>query len=89
MTVSTTANPSFGANALKSIRFDEIRLAQIEAPGQPASAVPFTVSYPAGTTQATFVIRRTAAGALLTQMTVTDDCGTWPTFVGAGPTAGW
>jgi hypothetical protein len=87
--VTATSNPSFAGNAIKSIRFDELRLAQIEAPGQPASTVPFTASYPAGTTQAIFVIKRTAAGSLMARMTVTDDCGTWPTFIGAGPEAGW
>jgi hypothetical protein len=87
--VRTTANPSFGANALESIRFDELRLAQIEPPGQPASTMPFTLSYPAGAAQATFLIRRTAAGSLMARFTVTDECGSWPTFVGAGPGAGW
>jgi hypothetical protein len=90
VTVTTTSNPSFGAHALTSIRFDELRRAEIEAPGQPAtSAVPLTLTVPAGATQATFVIRRTAAGELMARFTVTDSCGAWPTFVGAGPDAGW
>ncbi len=89
MTVSTTSNPSFGANALKSVRFDELRLAEVEASGEKSSVVPLTLNYAAGTTQASFVLHRTASGSLMARFSVTDDCGTWPTFVGAGPGAGW
>ena len=89
VTISTTSHAGFGANALRSIRFDQLTLASVQAAGQPPSAVPFTVTPPAGTTQASFTIRRTGPGALMARIIVTDNCGTWPTFVGAGPTAGW
>jgi hypothetical protein len=33
-------------------------------------------------------VRRPASGQAATvELTVTDGCGTWPTFVGGGPTA--
>jgi len=89
VTVSTTSNQGFGANPLHSIRFDQLRLAQIVLPGQTVSTVPFTLTAPAGATQASFVIRRTGPGQLMTRFTVTDGCGSWPTFVGAGSHAGW
>ena len=159
VTISTTTNPGFPTNTLKSIQFHETRASTVEAPGAPASAAPLTITYPSGTTQATFtarrsgtgailvrftvndgcgdlglvhrqrlgdrvlggdaatrsaplgersgtvpltlgsyppgttqvsfILRRTTAGALLARFTVADDCGTWPTFVGAGPATGW
>jgi hypothetical protein len=57
--------------------------------GQLAGTVPFTVTLPVGATQTSFLVRRTAPGPLMARMTVTDTCGAWPTFVGAGPDAGW
>ena len=89
VTVSVTSNQSSGTNTLKSVQFDEIRLAQVTVPGQPASTVPFAVTYPTGTTNGSFVVKRLTAGSLMIRLTVTDACGAWPTFVGAGPDAGW
>jgi hypothetical protein len=89
VTVSTSLNPGQSTNTLRTIQFDETRLAVLEVPGRPTGPAPFTVTYPNGTTQASFVIQRTSPGSLLTRFTVTDDCGPWPTFVGAGPSAGW
>jgi hypothetical protein len=36
---------------------------------------------------ASFVVRRTAPGAVTLPLTITDGCGDWPTFVGGGPNA--
>ena len=53
-----------------------------------AQTVPFTVTYPPGTTQATFYVARLTAGQTSTvSLVATDGCGDWPTFVGGGPSA--
>jgi hypothetical protein len=45
---------------------------------------PFTAT--PGTSQATFTVRRAAAGGqVMVPMIVTDACGTWSTFIGSGP----
>jgi glucose/arabinose dehydrogenase len=89
VTVGTTSNPGSAANTLKSIHFDETRRAVLAVPQYPVGPAPFTSTYVPGTNHTTFAINRTAPGALLVRFTVTDDCGSWPTFIGAGPTAGW
>ncbi|MCC7372776.1 MAG: PQQ-dependent sugar dehydrogenase [Chloroflexi bacterium] len=89
VTVSTSSHPGFATNTLKSIQFQQATRAAYEIPGQPAGAGPYTVTYPNGTTQTTFVVQRTAAGAAMARFTVTDDCGSWPTFVGSGGSGGW
>ncbi|MFN0070143.1 MAG: SBBP repeat-containing protein [Chloroflexota bacterium] len=43
-----------------------------------------TYTPPAGTVQLTLIIRRNQPGAITIPVTVTDGCGAWPTFVGAG-----
>lgn len=87
VTVAPTSNPGFEAPPIRAIRFEESRQAEIEAAGLPRSAAPFSIAYPEGTTQATFVVQRTGAGAVHVGFTVTDACGGWPTFVGGGPGA--
>jgi hypothetical protein len=89
VTVSTTTHDGFPTNQLKSIQFQQAQNAAYEITGQPSGVGPYTVNYPNGTTQATFIVKRTAAGTAQARFTVVDDCGTWPTLVGAGPAAGW
>jgi hypothetical protein len=89
VTVSVTTNPTFAANSLKSIVFHETRDATVEATGTPATSAPLTLSYPAGTTQATFTARRTQPGTVLVSFSVIDDCGSWDTFIGSGSATGF
>ena len=89
ITVSTSTNPGYPPNVLKSIAFVETRAATIEAPGTPATTAPHTINYPVGTTQATFTARRSQPGNILVSIRVTDDCGTWDWFVGSGSTTGF
>jgi hypothetical protein len=89
VTVTTSTNPGSVTNTLRSIHFDETRLAILQVPQYPDGPAPFTATYAPGTTHTSFAIRRTAPGSLMARFTVTDDCGAWPTFIGAGPTAGW
>src|SRR6266542_2638427 len=79
--VSVSPTGSGPTNALQLIRFGAARNATIDVPGGPTgSAGSFDQAYPAGTTQATFVVRR-AGGAMTVPFTVVDVCGNWPTFV--------
>jgi hypothetical protein len=48
---------------------------------------PAPIQIPAGATEFTFRVRRTAPGAVSVPFTVTDGCGEWPTFVGGGASA--
>jgi hypothetical protein len=84
VSVTSSTNESLAANAIRSIEFDQARGAQVEFPGRPASVTAFSVSLPAGTTQSTFTVRRTAPGAVQVPFTVVDSCGGWRTFVGGG-----
>ena len=61
--------------------------ARIEAGGQSGTG-PLTVTLPAGTQQATFLVTRLSAGQAVTvPLTVVDSCGEWPTVVGGGASA--
>lgn len=71
-----SSNPSSSVNAL------------IDVGGQTGRTGRFSVGLPAGSQSATFYVRRAAAGQAVTvPLVVTDLCGSWPTFVGAGPVA--
>lgn len=89
VTIAVTTNPGFAQNTLKSIELHETRASTIEAPGTPATSAPHTITYPSGTTQATFTARRAQPGAVLVSFTVTDDCGAWKTFIGSGSATGF
>jgi hypothetical protein len=48
----------------------------------------FTLPLPDRPASTTFWVRRATDGrATSLPLVVVDDCGTWPTFVGGGPTA--
>jgi len=89
VTISTNTNAGSPQNNLRSITFTETRASTIEATGTPATSAPHTIPYASGTTQATFTVRRSGVGNLLVRFTVTDDCGTWNTFIGNGSTTGF
>ncbi len=86
--VSVSPTSSGPTNALQAIRFGAARNATIDVAGGPTgSSGTITQSYPAGTTQASFVVHR-QGGAMTVPLTVVDVCGDWPTFVGAGVAVG-
>jgi glucose/arabinose dehydrogenase len=89
--VTITAGTSVGmpSNQLLAIRFGPARDALIDLPdGQTGMAGNFSVTPSAGAQQYSFVVRETSPGATPTvPLIVVDDCGEWPTFVGAGPGA--
>jgi uncharacterized repeat protein (TIGR01451 family) len=89
LAVALSARTSDGTlrNFLRALYFDALTNARIEAGGQ-VSAAPFAVVLPGATEQTTFRLERLTAGQASTvQLTVVDDCGSWPTLVGGGPGA--
>ena len=56
--------------------------------GPTGQRAPFVYVPPASATSVSFLVSRVQTGQPTTvQLTVTDACGAWPTFVGGGPTA--
>jgi hypothetical protein len=87
VTVSATTNPGTPTNQLSSLHFAAGTNAEVYAELF-AQSVPFTVNYPPETMQATFYVARLTAGQTSTvSVEVLDRCGSWPTFVGGGPSA--
>jgi hypothetical protein len=84
-----TVATSGSGGAISALQFGAATNAQITAPGAPPNAAGnFNVSPPAGAASFTFTVRRTTAGqATQVPFTVTDACGSWPTFAGGGPSA--
>ena len=81
LSVSVTA----GHGSLSSLRFGTATNARIDiTDGQSGMTGNFTISIPAGSTSAAFMVRRAQAGAMTVSFTVVDGCGDWPTFVGLG-----
>jgi hypothetical protein len=78
-------------NQLQSLQFTRLTNATVEVGGPPATTVttaPTTVALTGGPAQTTLTVVRTTAGVASTaELTVTDGCGSWPTFVGGGPSA--
>ncbi|MCC6173843.1 MAG: SMP-30/gluconolactonase/LRE family protein [Chloroflexi bacterium] len=62
-------------NAIRRIQFRAVPNAVVESPPAIVGA------------DATFVLQRTAPGAITLPFIVSDACGDWPTFVGGGPNA--
>jgi parallel beta-helix repeat protein len=89
VTVSATRNASAASNTLHQIQFAAAQNGAIDVGGgQVHNGGNFTLSLPAGTQQAIFIVRRLTPGQATTvPFTVSDDCGAWPTFVGGGPSA--
>jgi hypothetical protein len=95
--VTVTANGP--GNQLQRIDFgvgpNTVGNALVEAPAPaqpvlppPGTAPPASITLPPGTTAYVFFVQRATPGAATTlPFTVTDACGSWPTFVGGGPGA--
>jgi uncharacterized repeat protein (TIGR01451 family) len=85
VTISVAGNPTASTNALQAVRIDAVTNAVIAVPNGPqASGAPVSLPIPAGAQTAGFTLRRTAPGAFRADLTVTDACGPWHTFVGGG-----
>src|SRR2546423_1786507 len=72
-------------NALSTVAFGRVDNALVTAGGQVDVRGNFTVQLPAGTRQTRFTLRREQPNRpMRVDLVVTDQCGPWPTFVGAG-----
>jgi hypothetical protein len=89
VTLTGGANPSLLPVGLHEIRFGTFTNGVVDFAGGPTGLTGnVTVPVAADAVQATFVVRRVAAGAAVTvPFTVADECGDFPTFVGGGPNA--
>ena len=88
LTVTLTANDSsnIANNSIQSIAVTRIVNAFVTVGGQVDRQSPFTVTIPGGPRSTQMTVRRQAAGqAFQADFAVTDECGAWTTFVGAGP----
>ncbi|HEY7060585.1 MAG TPA: kelch repeat-containing protein [Chloroflexota bacterium] len=79
-----------GNNQLFALKFTRLTNATVDVPGvatiSTASATP--VPLPSHPASLTLTVHRVTAGQATTvELTVTDGCGAWPTFVGGGPSA--
>jgi len=87
VTVTTSSNTS-SANALRTITVDRMDNATVTMVGGGPLSVGQRTAPPAGAQTITFLVGRVAPGQAATvHFTVTDSCGTWPSFVGGGPGA--
>ena len=83
-----SANVSTGAPPLQSIHIGAGQNALIDVPGQPPGLCRNLTVHPSTGAQFSFIVRQQTPGqAVNVPLVVTDACGDWPTFVGAGPTA--
>jgi hypothetical protein len=85
VTVSATDSATVTGNALQSIAFNNLVNVTVTAGSQVNQQNPFTVSLPAGTRSTSVTLHRIQAGqSMRVDFGVTDRCGLWQTFVGAG-----
>jgi autotransporter-associated beta strand protein len=85
VTVHAGADPAT-SGLLQSLQFTRLDNAVVEIGSQVGVTGTHTVN--PQVPSLTFFVRRATAGLATTvELTVTDTCGTWPTFVGGGPTA--
>jgi hypothetical protein len=84
ITTPTSAN-----DYIQALVFGQADNGLVDIPGGPTGqAGNFTYTPPPGTGSVTFFVRRATPGQATTvHLTVRDGCGTWPTFVGGGPSA--
>ncbi|HEY7067066.1 MAG TPA: plastocyanin/azurin family copper-binding protein [Chloroflexota bacterium] len=85
-TITVASNPGATPNRLVGVQFTSATGAIIQDSGGATIVPPFSPPLPPGATSYGFFIRpRTAGQAATVFLTATDNCGSWPTFVGGGP----
>lgn len=86
VTAGTTNGPT--RNALAAVRFGSVANGTVDVNGHGRVTSNTTVRMASGVQQVTFVVRRAAPGTPTTvPLVLTDACGEWRTFVGAGANA--
>jgi len=82
--LSVSSNPGF-TNALQAITFNRLANASVLVDGTGRVSQGQRLTLPVGIQTAALSVSRGAPGQATTvQLTVTDACGNWPTFVGGG-----
>jgi hypothetical protein len=77
-----------GNNQLVSLQFTQLTNARVDVPGCPTVSSPTTLTLDARPASVVLTVTRIAAAQATTvELTVVDGCGSWPTFVGGGPSA--
>jgi CSLREA domain-containing protein len=80
-----------GNGQLVALRFTRLTNATVDVATVPATTVstaPTTIALPSRPASIQLTVHRGTAGQAATvELTVTDGCGSWPTFVGGGPSA--
>lgn len=85
VTIQTNTNSGSAPNALQEVRITSTTNAVVDVPNGPQGASGVVVLPLApGALTSQFTLRRSAVGAFKANLTVTDGCGAWPTFVGGG-----
>jgi hypothetical protein len=77
-----------GNNQLQSLQFTRLDNATVDVATSPVTSVsaPITVSLPSHPASIGLTVYQVTSGQAVTvELTVTDGCGTWSTFVGGGP----
>ncbi len=88
--VAAGSAPGSTATALKELRIGEARNATIVVEDRGPVAANGTLALPDRPQSVTLLIRRVTPGqATHVVLTVVDECGAWPTFVGGGAAAGF
>jgi len=83
--VGATDGPGLTDNALTSVAFGTADNALVTIGSLVDQHGGFTFPLPGGMRQVHFIARRLQPGTpMRVDLTVTDRCGAWPTFVGAG-----
>lgn len=86
-TIGSTTSAGAPDNQLRAIRIVGLSNASVEIEGEEIRAPGATVGVGEGTEELHFWVHQTTAGqAYGASIVVVDDCGAWPSFVGAGPT---
>jgi hypothetical protein len=82
-----TAGTAGGAatNRLQTLQFTRLTGATVDIGNLTNQAVPFTFAAGGATSVTLFVNQLQPGTAGTAEVTVVDGCGSWPTFVGAGP----
>jgi hypothetical protein len=85
VTIRSATSPTTDVNALSDVQITTMTNAVIDVPNGVQGAVG-TLSIPVqvGTQETQFTLRRTAPGPFKADLVITDACGPWRTFVGAG-----
>jgi len=85
--VSAGTLPVTPTNWLRRIRFERLDNASVAIRGLVNQRQPFVVELPERPRQVGFSVTWGTPGPFTVRMVVEDDCGAWPTFVGAGASA--